>query len=107
MDMLILANTSSFCNNTKDFWSFVGSMLNIFRIVVPLLVIIFGMIDLGKAVVGSKDEDIKKAAKQLLLRAIAGVCIFFVPSLVIGVFDMLGNSVPDYKDCAECLKGNC
>jgi len=105
--MMILASSASFCNDTKEVWTFVGNLLDVFRIVVPLLVIIFGMIDLGKAVVGSKDEDIKKAAKQLLLRAIAGVCIFFVPSLVQGIFSMLGDRVPDYDVCASCLKGDC
>ena len=95
----------SFCSHMKNTLNLVGSVLNIFRIVIPLLIIIFGMVDLGKAVVGSKDEDIKKAAKQLLMRFIAGLVIFFIPELVKAVFSMLGNTIDaDYKTCIDNLK---
>lgn len=101
MDMLVLS--SSFCTETKDIWKVVGKFLWIFKIVIPLLVIIFGMIDLGKAVVGSKDEDIKKAAKQLLYRVIAGLCIFLIPTAVSFAFTLVDNVDNDYKTCAACL----
>ena len=52
----------NFCSETKDVWSLVGKILGVFKIVIPLLIIIFGMIDLGKAVVASKDDEVKKAA---------------------------------------------
>ncbi len=46
------------------------------------------MFDLGKAVVGSKDDDIKVASKRLMYRAIAGVLIFFVPTVVMWLFGL-------------------
>ena len=94
----------SFCSETATVWTLVGKLLNIFRVVIPILVIIFGMIDLGKAVVGSKDDDIKKAAKQLLMRFIAGLIIFLIPELVKAAFGLLGNTIdPDYKTCVEYI----
>ena len=67
----------NFCSKTKSVWVLVGKLLSVFKIVIPLLIIIFGMIDLGKAVVASKDDEIKKAAKSLGFRALAGILIFF------------------------------
>ncbi len=93
-----------FCTKTASIWRLVGNILSIFKIVIPLLVIIFGMIDLGKAVIASKDDEIKKAAKQLLMRCIAGVVIFFIPTLVGFVFTLAdGFSESDYSVCETCV----
>ena len=95
----------NFCSETKDVWSVVGKILGVFKIVIPLLIIIFGMIDLGKAVVASKDDEVKKAAKQLGMRILAGVVIFFIPTIVgfafslADVFDQEG----DYSVCRDCI----
>ena len=45
--MYLLAAAINFCTKTKPIWVLVGRILGIFKIVIPLLVIIFGMIDLG------------------------------------------------------------
>ena len=103
--MYLLAS-KAFCAGTAKIWQLVGRILTIFKIVIPLLVIIFGMIDLGKAVVASKDDEIKKAAKQLLIRIIAGICVFFVPTIVAFAFG-LANNTPDGTVCVNCIKGNC
>ncbi len=102
--MYLLA-AMNFCTKTKSIWVLVGNILNIFRIVIPLLVIIFGMIDFGKAVVASKDDEIKKAAKSLGFRALAGVLIFFIPTIVGFCFTLADgfNADGDYSVCATCI----
>ena len=95
----------SFCSETAKIWKLVGQILLIFKIVIPLLLIIFGMIDLGKAVVGSKDEDVKKAITHLAFRAVAAVIIFFIPTLVGFIFSIVdGFSEDDYKECSTCIQ---
>lgn len=95
----------NFCTETKDIWILVGKILSIFKIVIPLLIIIFGMIDLGKAVVASKDDEIKKAAKQLGMRILAGIVIFFIPTLVGFAFTLADgfNADGDYSVCEACV----
>ena len=102
--MYLLAS-KQFCAGTAKIWQLVGRILTIFKIVIPLLVIIFGMIDLGKAVVASKDDEIKKAAKSLGMRALAGILIFFVPTIVAFVFNIVDgfSSDTDYDVCATCI----
>ena len=80
----------------------------IIKIVVPILLIVYGMLDVGKAVVGSKDDEIKKSAKTLMYRAIAGIVIFFVPSLVVWLFQTVGSfndaaNATNFDDCKKCI----
>ena len=96
----------SFCSDLSPVWQVVGWILWVFKIVIPLLVIIFGMIDLGKAVIASKDDEIKKAVKSLLMRALAGIVVFFVPSLVGAVFGLVGDfndMEEEYSICQACI----
>ncbi len=79
-------NLGTFCQQTKSILTFVGWALTIVKVAIPFIIIAYGIIDLGKAVTASKEDEIKTAAKRLLFRAIAGICIFFVPSIVLWLF---------------------
>lgn len=100
-------NVSGFCTEAADVLGFIGWILTVFKIAIPLLIIGYGMFDLGKAVVGSKDDDIKVASKRLMYRAIAGVLIFFVPSVVMWLFGTINGykEMPtrDFNNCQECI----
>ncbi len=104
--MLIMAPTV--CTDLSQVWQILGWVLFVFKIVIPILIIVFGMIDLGKAVVASKDDEIKKAIKSLAMRAVAGAVIFFIPTLVGLVFSLISefNEDPlksEYKVCKQCI----
>lgn len=78
----------------------------IIQIGIPILLIIMGSIDLGKAVMSSDDKEIKGATGKLIKRAIAAVAIFFVTtivSLLMGLFASSDSGVDtgdtDWKDC--------
>ena len=75
-------NGIGFCAKTANIWQIVGYVLLIFRIAIPILLIVFGAIDLGKAVIASKEDEIKKATGSLVRRAIAAVVIFLLPTIV-------------------------
>lgn len=103
--MLIMA-APHICSDLREIWQVIGWVLTVFKIVIPILIIVFGMIDLGKAVVASKDDEIKKAIKSLAMRAIAGVIIFFIPTLVgaiFGMIDSFSDVKGEYKVCQTCI----
>lgn len=109
--MLIMA-APKICSDLKEVWQIIGWVLWVFKIVIPIIIIIFGMIDLGKAVVASKDDEIKKSIKSLAMRAVAGVIIFFIPSLVAAIFGMVDSFQQvqgEYSVCETCIKnpGQC
>ena len=69
-------------------------VLPIIQIGIPIILIIMGTIDLGKAVLSSDDKEIKASTGRLLRRAIAAVAVFFVTTivtLVMGLFGTTGN----------------
>lgn len=103
---MFLIDIGAFCNDTKELLTFVGWIITIFKIAIPLIIIIYGMIDFGKAVVAEKDDDIKKSAKTLLRRAIAGIIIFFVPAIVLWIFGQVtdySSSAGSFDTCRKCL----
>lgn len=102
-----VGNTEGFCYGTANVWQIVGYVLLVLKIVIPILLIIFGMIDLGKAVIASKEDEIKKATGSLVRRAIAAVIIFLLPTIVTFLIGLIGgfseNASDDYEVCKSCI----
>jgi hypothetical protein len=87
------------------------------QVVVPILLIIWGMLDLGKAVMAQKEDDIKKGQQTFIKRVVAAILVFFVVAitkLIIGLFapdggtankgSLLGcmNSILNCSDESKC-----
>ena len=73
----------SLCNAIpKKITDLIGTIVNIIKIGVPIILIIMGMLDLGKAVASQKEDEIKKGQKTLISRAIAAGMVFFVVAIV-------------------------
>lgn len=97
-----------FCNKSAGLVQFIGYLLLIFKVVIPVVIIVLGAIDFGKAVVADKDDEIKKSAKTLLIRAISGVCIFFIPNIVLWIFSLINGyndqqKAATFSTCQTCL----
>lgn len=102
----ILADVVNFCKDTSPIWQFIGIVLYVFKVAIPILLIVFGMMDLGKAVVANDDKAIKNATSSLVKRAIAGVVIFFLPYLVSAIFGLVigfDEVETTYDACISCV----
>ena len=69
-----------------------NGIIPLIQLGIPIILIILGMLDLGKAVVASKEDEIKSAQKLLIKRAIYAVAIFFVVLIVQLVFGLLSST---------------
>lgn len=103
-----VASGIGFCAKTANIWQIVGYVLLVFKIAIPILLIVFGIIDLGKAVIASKEDEIKKATGSLVRRAIAAVVIFLLPTIVtfiMGLVTDFANSgaSEDFDICKACI----
>lgn len=67
-------------------------LIPLIEIGIPIILIVLGMLDLGKAVVASKEDEIKKAQQMLIKRAIYAIAIFFVVLIVQVVFGLIATS---------------
>lgn len=85
---------------------FIGTIINFLKIIIPIVIIGFGIMDLYKAVTGSKDDEIKKAVKSIVIRAIAGIFIFLLPGIVQFILNWV-NEWSHYENswccCTDCL----
>lgn len=89
----------------------VSTIIKGIKIVVPILLIIWGMMDFTKSVVAKKEEDIKKYQKAFVSRLISALIVFLIifivqlaVNLVSGVEDSTnpdGTTVSDIWSCSK------
>lgn len=58
---------------------------------IPILLIILGTIDLGKAVIASDEKEVKAAQSRLIKRFIYAALVFFVVTLVSVLMNMVAQ----------------
>ena len=75
------------------------------QVFVPIVLIIFGMIDLAKAVMGQKEDEIKKGQQTFIKRIIAAAIVFFVVTIVKMVLSFLagGTDSGSIYQCVNCF----
>ena len=94
-------------DNIKKALNFLGYLLMIAKVAVPLIIVIVGTFDIFKSVVDKDEKSLSKQVKLLLMRVVAGVFIFFLPTLVYALFgissdlDIVNDST--YEGCVTCL----
>lgn len=81
----------------------VSTAITIIKIAVPVLLIIFGMLDLGKAVVAAKEDEIKKGQQTFIKRAVAAVIVFFVIQIVQIIVRFVSGNDQSVAGCFNCF----
>ncbi len=103
----IVFSEETFCKGSvQGVFTTLGWIFFILKILIPIILIVFGSIDFAKAVLSSKDDEIKKSAKSLVMRAIAGIIIFFIPTIlgfIISIFDKTNAYNGTFGDCTKCM----
>lgn len=96
---------SEICSDEKvqNTLMFLGKILFIIKIIVPILLIVFGAIDFGKSIASSNQDSLSKAAKMLVIRVICGLVIFFIPTIVNFAFELVGHGNTSYNECRICI----
>ncbi len=81
----------------------VHTIVIIIKIVVPVILIIFGMIDFLKAVTAAKEDEIKKGQQTFIKRLIAAVLVFFIVQIVQIVIRFVSSSNTNVVNCFNCF----
>ena len=73
-------------------------------IAIPVILIVFGMLDMGKAVMEQKEDKIKEAQKLFVKRIISAVLVFLVVFLVKIIVGLVaGDQSDDIVNCIDCF----
>lgn len=109
-----LINTLDYCAellNGNGIPDGIGNLIHLvvvaFQVVVPILLIIWGMLDFAKAVIGQDEDKIKAGQKTFIRRLIAAVIVFLVVTivqLVINLAGSIGGEGNDAQSAWSCAK---
>ena len=84
-----------------------NGLFPIVYIVIPIALIVFAVIDFGKAVIASDEKEVKAAQSRLIKRAIYAALIFFVVFLVKAIMDVVAKggtgNTGDWWSCWESV----
>lgn len=80
----------------------IKTVYNIVKILVPVGIVLFGMLELIKAVMSKDDAAIKKTQTSLINKVIAGVIIFFIFIVVDLSLALLEKNNVDVGDWLSC-----
>lgn len=81
-----------YCAGLNPVISIVKNVVKLIQFGVPILLIVFGMLDLGKAVMAGKEDEMKKAQSTLIKRVIYAVAVFLVVTLVSFVMNIVADA---------------
>lgn len=88
----------------------ISTIVTVIKVAVPVLLVIFGMLDLMKGIIAQKEDEIKKGQQIFIKRLIAGALVFFVFMIVQLIISFVADSgeKDNIMDCANCfINGEC
>ena len=106
---IFLIGAADACGGLLPIVKVLVRVISIISIIIPIALILYGTIDLGKAVIASEDKEVKEAQKRLIKRVIYAAVIFFVPMLVGVVMDIVSaggkGDTTSWSNCWTAAKG--
>lgn len=86
------------------FTTITSTVILIIQIAVPVILVIFGMMDLMKGIMAQKEDEIKKGQQTFLKRLLAAAIVFFVVAIVKLVFTFVADDKSgNMLNCANCF----
>ena len=84
------------CGFSERLLVWASNILRWIKYILPVVVIVFGILDFIKAISADKDDEMKKAQKRFIIRLIAAALVFIIPLILEFVLDKMGFG---YNDC--------
>lgn len=72
--------------------TFTVGLVDLVKVIIPILLVAFGMIDLAKAVMANDEKVMKEAQGKFIKRIIYAVIIFFIVAIVQLIFGTLAKA---------------
>lgn len=93
-------------NGLVKAFQIIGYALAFLKTVIPILIICMGSYEFGKAALSNDDKAIKTAANSLIKKTIAGVVIFFIPTIIAFITSLIddANKLNNFDCLTKCIK---
>ena len=98
-----------FCNDQLiEIYKIFAIILSIVKLFIPIILIIYGTIDLFFVIIKGKKENFYNSIIKFVKKILVGIFIFFLPSLILLVFNSIGFNEKPYSCMYNCvLNGIC
>lgn len=83
-------NVNGECGFSGRLLSFFANILRWIKYILPVIVIVFGILDFMKAMGADKEDEMKKAQQRFIRRLIAAALVFIVPLILEFILDKMG-----------------
>ncbi len=113
INILDVAN-STLCDGVlvpNELFNLVATIIKVIKIVVPILLIIWGMLDFAKSVIAKNEDDVKKYRKSFISRVISAIIVFLIVfvvqlavNLIASVEDTTNENGQTVSDIWSCSK---
>lgn len=70
------------CKGLEPIIRILKELLKYVAILIPIALMLYGVLDLGKAVIASDEKEVKAATSRLIKRIVYAIVVFLVPSLI-------------------------
>ncbi len=74
-------------------------VIRILQIAIPIALILFGTIDMGKAVIAGDEKKMKEAQKPFIKRIVSAVIVFCIPFIVNLVMNLITAGNGEWREC--------
>ena len=95
----------------NELFNLASTIIRAIKIAVPILLIIWGMLDFAKSVIAKSEDDVKKYRKSFISRLISAIIVFllifivqFAVNLIASVEDTTNDSGQTVSDIWSCSK---
>ena len=100
-----LGGVTSWTGDIATIPKLTSTVVTIIQWVIPVILIVLGMMDLGKAVTSNDEKQMKEAQKTLIKRVIYAVLVLFIVAIVRFVFSALAPDNKSKSNVSGCI--NC
>jgi preprotein translocase subunit SecG len=95
--MFILANGCTAIDIDMIVPAFTKALIDLVKVIIPILLIAYGMIDLAKAVMSNDEKAMKESQGKFIKRIVYAVVIFFIVAIVQLIFGILATASSSSK----------
>ena len=94
-----LADQCTLDASIQSILNIIKTIVNWLQILIPVGLILFGTIDMGKAVIAGDEKKIKEAQKPFIKRLISAVIVFLIPFIVNLAINLFVDDATEWKAC--------
>lgn len=84
----------------------VRTIIKYIQIVVPIALILWGSIDMLKAVIAGDEKKMKEARKPFIQRLVSAIIVFLIPFIVNMAINLVVSGASEWKSCWNDASGD-